>query len=104
MLVSCGKVHFATLMDICHLKKSVVRTNNTRSIKGESCSEVAKDDSGSNAVNTEQGTFASRMTAAKVMDVIARRRDSAEQAADAVSAHTQVKMEDGRKLLRIPKS
>ena len=34
------------------------------------------------------------MTAAKVMDVIARLSDNAGQASDAVSAYTQVKMED----------
>ena len=43
------------------------------------------------------------MTAARVMDVIAGRPDCAGQAA-AVSAYTQVKMEDAPKLLRIPKS
>ena len=57
-------VHFASLMDICHLKIP------------------------------EQGSSASQMTAAKVMDVIARPPRCAVQAADAVSAYTQVKMED----------
>ena len=60
-----------------------------------------KDDSGSHAVFTEQGSSASPMTAAKVMDIIARLPG---QAADAVSAYTQVKMEDASKLLKIPKS
>ena len=63
-----------------------------------------KDDSGSYAVFTEQGSSASQMTAAKVMDVIARQPDCDGQAADAVSAYTQVKMEDAPRLLRIPKS
>ena len=44
------------------------------------------------------------MTAAKVMDVIARLRNCAGQAADAVSVCTQVKMEDAPRLLHIPKS
>ena len=44
------------------------------------------------------------MTAAKVMDVIARLPDCDGQAADAVSANTQIKMEDARKLFEIPKS
>ena len=47
-----------------------------------------KDDSGSKAVFTEQGSSASQMKAAKVMDVIARPPDFAGQAADAVPAYT----------------
>ena len=53
-----------------------------------------KDDSGSYAVFTEQGPSASHMTAAKVLDVISRRPGCAGQTSDAVTAHTQVKMED----------
>ena len=44
------------------------------------------------------------MTAAKVIDVIARLPGCAGQAADALSACTQVKMEDAPTSLRIPKS
>ena len=44
------------------------------------------------------------MTAAKVMDIISRLPGCAGQAADAVSACTQVKMEDAPKLLKIPNS
>ena len=44
------------------------------------------------------------MTGAKVMDIISRLPDCAGQAADAVSAFTQVKLEDAPKLLKIPKS
>ena len=44
------------------------------------------------------------MTAAKIMDIISRLPGCAGQAADAVSAYTQVKMEDAPKLLKIPKS
>ena len=62
-----------------------------------------KDDSGSHAELTEQGPSASQMTAAKVMDIISRLLGCAGQAADAVSAYTQVKMEDAPKLLKIPK-
>ena len=40
----------------------------------------------------------------KVMDVISRLPGCAGQAADAISAYTQVKMEDAPKLLKIPKS
>ena len=51
---------------------------------------------------TEQGSSASQMTAAKVMDVISRLPGCAGQAADPVSAYTQVKMTDAPKLLKIP--
>ena len=45
-----------------------------------------KDDSGSYAVFTEQGSSASQMTAAKIMDIISRLPGCDGQAADAVSA------------------
>ena len=47
---------------------------------------------------------ASQMTAAKFMDVIARLPGCEGQAADAVSANTQVNLHDAPKLLRIPES
>ena len=55
------------------------------------------------AVFTGQGSSASQMTAAKVMDVRARLPGCAGQAADAISAYTQVKMEDAPTVLKIPK-
>ena len=63
-----------------------------------------KDDSGSYAVFTEQGSSASQMTAAKVMDFISRLPGCAGQAADAISVYTKVKMEDAPSLLKILKS
>ena len=89
------KVHFATLMDICHLKNAELepkyqKYHGTVVPRGV----VVKDDSGSHDVFTEQVSSASQMTAAKVMDVIARQPDCAGQPADAISAYTQVKMED----------
>ena len=56
--------------------------------------DIVKDDSGAYAVFTEQGSSASQMTVAKLMDVIARRPHCDGQAADAASAHTQIKIED----------
>ena len=44
------------------------------------------------------------MTAANIMDIVSRLPGCAGQAADAVSAYTQVKMEDAPTLLQIPKS
>ena len=53
-----------------------------------------KDDTDSYAVCTEQGSSASQMTAARVMDVTAGPPACAGQAGDAVSAYIQVNMED----------
>ena len=47
--------------------------------------DIVKDDSGACTVFTEQGSSASQMTAAEVMDVIARFPDCDGQTADAVS-------------------
>ena len=62
-----------------------------------------KDDSGSYAAFTEQGSSASQITAAEIMDIISRLSGCAGHAADAVSVCAQVKMEDVHKLLKIPK-
>ena len=82
-------VHFASLMDICHLKNAELEAKHQK-YKGRVVlrGDVVKDDSGSCAVFTEQGSSASQMTAAKIMDIISR-----------LSAETQV-----YKLLKIPKS
>ena len=53
--------------------------------------DIVKDDSGAYAVCTEQGSSASQMTAAKVMDGFARLPDCDGQAADTISAYTQEK-------------
>ena len=66
--------------------------------------DTVRDDSGVHAVFTEQGSSASQMTVAKVMDVIGRLSDCDGQAADTVSAYTQVKLEDAPRFLKIPKS
>ena len=66
--------------------------------------DIVKDDSGSYAVFTEQGSSASQMTATKIMDIISRLPGCDGQEGDAVSAYTQVKMEDAHKLLKIPNS
>ena len=70
---SGAKVHFASLMDICHLKNAELETKHQK-FKGRVVlrGDIVKDDSGSYAVFTEQGSSASQMTAAKVMDIISR--------------------------------
>ena len=75
-----AKVHFASLMDICHLKNAELEAKHQK-YKG-------RDDFGFYVVFTSS---ASQMTAAKVMDIISRLPGCDGQAADAVSAYTQVK-------------
>ena len=84
---SGATVHFASLMDICHLKKAELEAKHQK-YKGRVVlrGDIVKDDSGSFAVFTEQGSSASQMTAAKI---ILPGCDG--QAADASSAYTQVK-------------
>ena len=102
---SGATVHFASLMDICHLKNAELEAKHQK-YKGRVVlrGDIVKDNSGSYAVFTEQESSASQMTAAKIMDIISRLPGCDGQAADAVSAYTQVKMEDAHKLLKIPKS
>ena len=74
-------------MDICHLKNAELETKHQKYknrvvLRGD----IAQDDSGSYAVFTEQGSSASQMTAAKVMDIMSRLPGCSGQAGDAVSA------------------
>ena len=78
------EVHFAAFMDICHLKNAELEPKYQKYEGGVVLrGDTVKDDSG-----------ASQTTVAKVMDVMARQHDGAGQAADAVSAYAQVRMED----------
>ena len=82
-----AKVHFASLMDICHLKNAELEARHQKYIgRVVLRGDIAKDDSGSYAVFTEQVSSASQMTAAKIMDIISRLPGCDGQAADAVSA------------------
>ena len=65
--------HFASFMDLYRLKNAELETKHQKYtdrvlLRGD----IGKDDSGSYAVFTDQGSSASRMTTAKVMDVISR--------------------------------
>ena len=96
------KVHFASLMDLCHLKNAELETKHQK-YKGRVAlqGDIEKDDSGSFAVFTEQGSSTSQMTAAKLMDIISRPPGCAGQAAEAVSAYTQVKWKMHRRYQKI---
>ena len=97
------KVHFASSMDLCHSKNAKLEAKHQK-CKGRVVlrGDIVKDDSGSHAVFTESGSSASRMTVAKIMDIMSRLPGCAGQAADAVSAYTQVQVEDAPKLLKFP--
>ena len=92
-------------MDICHLKNAELETKHQK-YKGRVVlrGDIVKDNSRLHAVFTEQGSSASQMTAAKFMEIKSRLPGCQGQAADAVSAYTQVKLEGAPKLLKIPKS
>ena len=82
-------------MDLCPLKNSELELQFQKyKVRVVLRGGLFKDDSGSYAVFTEQGSSASQMTAAKVMDVVSTLPGCAGQAADAVSAYTQINMED----------
>ena len=80
-------VHFASLMDICHLKNAELEAKHQK-YKGRVVllGDIVKDSSGSYAAFTEQGSSASQMTAAKTIDIISRLPGCDGQPADAVSA------------------
>ena len=97
-----AKVHFASLMDICHLKNAELEAKHQK-YKGRVVlrGDIVKDDSGSYAIFEEQGSSGSQMTAAKIMDIISMLPGCAGQAADTISAYTQVKMADAPIFLKI---
>ena len=82
---SGATVHFASLMDICHLKNAELEAKHQK-YKGRFVlrGDIVKDYSGSYAVFTEQGSSASQMTAGEIMDIISRLPGCSGQAADAV--------------------
>ena len=61
-----AKVHFASLMDICHLVNAELEAKHQK-FKGRvvlRC-DIVKDDSGSYAIFTEQGSSASQIDSSK---------------------------------------
>ena len=95
------KVHCASLIDLCHMKNAELEQK-LQQHKGRVVlrGDIVKDDSGAYVVWTEQGSSASQMTAAKIMDVIAKLPDCEGQAANAVTAYKQVKLDDAPRLLK----
>ena len=85
--MSGATVHFASLIDMSFGKNAELEAKHQK-YKGRVAlrGDIVKDNSGSFAVFTEQGSSASQMTAAKIMDIISRLLRCDGQAADAVSA------------------
>ena len=93
-------------MDLCHLKNAELEAKHQK-YKGRVAlrGDTVKDDSGSNAVFAEQGSFSITNDGCKSHGYhfqIAWLRGTSSR--HAVSAYTQVKMEDAPKLLKNPKS
>ena len=101
-------VHLATLMDNCHLRNAELEPQFRKYIKHTKVlwyAEVTVWRTISDCCEVFiHGASASQMTAAKVMEVTARLLGCAGQAADAVSAYTQVDMEGAPGPSKIPKS
>ena len=95
------------LMDICHLKNAELEAKDQK-YKGRVVlrGDIVKDDSGSYAVFTEQGSSASQMTAAKIMDIISRLPGCTGQAArrSYLPIHSSQECNDAPTLMKIPKS
>ena len=89
VIADAHTVLFASLVDVCHLRHSELEPQ-FQKYKGRVVlrGDIVVDDSGSHALFTEQGSSASQMTVAKVMDIICRLPGYAGQAAEAVSAKT----------------
>ena len=95
-----NNVHSATLMDVCHLEKWGVSTRITEvQRQSRALGDIVKYGPGAYAFFWEQGSSASQMIAAKIMDVSARLPACDGQTVGAVSAYTQVKLEDAPRLL-----
>ena len=99
------KVHFATLMDRCHLKKCRVGTQITEVQRQSRALEShCKRRLWSPCSFYWTGLVCVPHDSCKTIDVIARLPGCDGRAADAISAYTQVKLEDASRLLKIPKS
>ena len=99
------KVRLKSLMDMCHLENAELEAKHQK-YKGRVVlrGDIVKDNSGSSAVFIDEGSSASQMTRARVVDIISRLPGCDGQAADAVSAYTQGKWKMLTNCSKIPKS
>ena len=99
------KVHFAPLMDLCHLKNLELEPRYQK-YKGRVVlrGDIVKGESGSYAVFHWARLICITDDCRKSHGLMSRLLGCGGQAADAISAYTGVKMEDAPKLLKLPKS
>ena len=98
-------VHFANLMDLCHLKDAEL-AKHLQKIQEASCAleeKTSKTKKDTRAVFTEQGALASQMAAAKFLDTISKLLDMAGETSDAISAYTLVKMTEAPRFVATAK-
>ena len=78
-------VHFANLMDSCHLKNAEL-AKHLQNIQGASCApgDNVKDEAGYRAVFAVQGPSASHMGAAECLDTISKLLGMAGERSDAI--------------------
>lgn len=84
---SKGEVHIANVMDLCHTKKSQLSDELRRyegRISGKG--DVIKDETDQYAVFCEQGTSASDISTAKLLDMVSRLPGCTEELSDAIRA------------------
>ena len=88
------KVHFGSLMDLCHEKHSELnhgKPSDQRTYKGQVVfrGDQVRDETGYYAVFSEQGSSASHMAAGKFLDAISHFPGMSGSDSDAVGAYTQ---------------
>lgn len=93
-------VHFGNLRPLCHGKHSEL-PKHLRSYKGRVVfrGDLVKDIDGYYAVLSEQGTSSSHMAATRFIDAIARLPGCDGEDPDAMSAYTQVKLDNVSRFL-----
>ena len=93
-------VHFGSVRALCHEKHSELQFEKPE-YKGRVVfrGDIVRDNDGYYAVFSEQGTSSSHMAATKFLDAIARCPDCDGEDSDAMSAYTQVKLDEIEKFL-----
>ena len=88
-------VHFGSIRALCHEKHSELQLADPE-YKGRVVfrGDIVRDNDGYYAVFSEQGTSSSHMAATKFLDAIARTPDCDGEDSDALSAYTQVKLDE----------
>ena len=94
------KLYFGSVRDLCHQKHSE-RTDLPAEYKGRVIFQgnMMRDETGFYAIMSEQGTSASHMAGAKILDGLARMPGMTGHDSDARSAYTQVRLAEAARLL-----